>query len=116
MPSSVLLVGNFLSASVGNRGVCEELSERLAVSGWKVLTASSCPTRLGRLADMLATVWRDRAAYRIAHVDVYSGPAFLWAEAVAFTLRRAHKPYVLTLHGGALPAFARQWPGRVRRL
>jgi glycosyltransferase involved in cell wall biosynthesis len=31
-------------------------------------------------------------------------------------LRLAAKPYVLTLHGGDLPGFARRWPGRVRRL
>ena len=49
-------------------------------------------------------------------MDVFSGPAFVWAEVVCATLRLAGKPYVLTLHGGALPAFAQCWPGRVRRL
>jgi glycosyltransferase involved in cell wall biosynthesis len=113
---TVLLVGNFLSASVGNRGVCEELAERLRGAGCVVLTASARPGRAARLADMLATAWRRRREYRVAHVDVYSGPAFSWAEAVAWTLRRAGKPYILTLHGGALPEFAARWPKRVRRL
>ncbi len=45
-----------------------------------------------------------------------AGAAFLWAEAVCFALRRAGKPFVLTLHGGNLPVFARRWPRRVRRL
>ena len=45
-------------------------------------------------------------------IDVYSGAAFFWAEAVAFALRRLGKPYVLTLHGGGLPRFARDWPLR----
>ena len=57
-----------------------------------------------------------RDDYDLAHVDVYSGPAFGWAEAVCFELRRLGKPYVLTLHGGNLPAFARRWPRRVRHL
>src|SRR5262249_3618839 len=54
--------------------------------------------------------------YAAAQVDVYSSAAFLWAEAACWTLRRARKPYVLTLHGGNLPAFARRHPRRVRRL
>ncbi len=68
------------------------------------------------MADMLWTAWRRRREYRVAQVAVYSGPAFVWAEAVCAVLRRLGKPYVLTLHGGNLPDFARRWPGRVRRL
>ncbi len=113
---TVLLVGNFLSAAVGNRGVCEDLAERLRAAGWDVLTTSSRPARIPRLADMLSTVWRRRGEYEAAHVDVYSGLGFRWAEAVAWTLRRAGKPYLLTLHGGALPQFARRHGRRVRRL
>jgi glycosyltransferase involved in cell wall biosynthesis len=113
---TVLLVGNFLSASVGNRGVCEDLADRLRGAGWGVITTSPRRGRVSRLADMLATVCRRRREYDIANVDVYSGPAFFWAEAVAWALRRAAKPYALTLHGGALPEFAARWPGRVRRL
>lgn len=115
-PSSVLLVGNFLSAIVGNRNICEELAERLQSGGWKVITASNKPGRLPRLFDMTSTAWRFRHEYAVAHVDVYSGLAFGWAEAVCWTLRRAGKPYVLTLHGGNLPAFARRWPARVKDL
>jgi len=81
-----------------------------------VLTASSRRPRLARLLDMLATTWRQRRSYEVAQVDVFSGPAFFWAEAVCWTLRRADKPYVLTLHGGNLPAFAGRWPRRVRSL
>jgi L-malate glycosyltransferase len=113
---SVLFIGNFLSSTVGNRAVCEELSDRLAASGWSVLTASSRPGRIARMADMLAAVWCRRGAFDVAHIDVYSGPSFVWAEAAAFGLRRLGKPFVLTLHGGALPEFARRWPGRARRL
>lgn len=116
MKYGVLLVGNFLSASGFNRGVCEDLAERLEQAGWPVITTSRRPARLPRLVDMMATAWRRRREYAVAQVDVYSGRSFLWAEAVCWTLRRADKPYVLTLHGGALPDFARRWPGRVRRL
>jgi glycosyltransferase involved in cell wall biosynthesis len=111
-----LLVGNFLSSSGGSRGVCEDLAERLQAAGLDVISTSDKPARFSRLLDMLTTVWRRRREYDVAQVDVYSGPSFLWAEAVAWSLRRADKPYILTLHGGNLPDFARRWPGRVRRL
>jgi glycosyltransferase involved in cell wall biosynthesis len=113
---AVLLVSYFPSHKPGSQGVSEVLATHLAASGWRVLTTSSNPGRLGRLWDMVDTAWRRRREYALAHVDVFSGPAFFWAEAVCCTLRRARKPYVLTLHGGNLPAFARRWPGRVRRL
>jgi glycosyltransferase involved in cell wall biosynthesis len=116
LASSVLIIGNFLSSSFGTRGVCEDLAPRLATAGWTVLTTSDRPGRIARLRDMVGTAWSLRHAYAVAQVDVYSGPAFMWAEAVCMALRLAHKPYVLTLHGGDLSRFAERWPVRVRRL
>ena len=112
----VLLVGNFLSLTSGTRGACEDLALKLSGAGWQVITASDRPRRLARLIDMVATAWRKRREYEVACVEVYSGKAFFWAEAVCLVLRLAAKPYVLNLHGGALPSFARRWPGRVTRL
>lgn len=114
--NSVLLVGNFLSSTRGARSVCEEFAERLAAGGWSALTTSDKPGRTLRLLDMVTTAWQRRREYRVAQVDVFSGPAFFWAEAVCWTLRRINKPYVLTLRGGSLPAFGRRWPSRVRHL
>jgi len=105
-----------LSSHVGVRTVCEELAERLTESGWRVLTTSTKQDRVARIIDMVKTSWLRRKEYRIAQVDVYSGSAFLWAEAVCTTLQLAHKPYVLTLHGGNLPRFAARWKTRTRRL
>jgi glycosyltransferase involved in cell wall biosynthesis len=65
---------------------------------------------------MLAACIRRGRHADIAHVDVYSGNGFLWAELSCGALRLAGCPYVLTLHGGNLPVFAQRWPGRVRRL
>jgi glycosyltransferase involved in cell wall biosynthesis len=92
------------------------LAERLSSAGWPVLTTSDKSARLSRLADMLTTVWRRRKNYTVAQVDVYSGPSFIWAESVCWLLGRLGKPFILTLHGGNLPAFARRWPSRLRRL
>jgi glycosyltransferase involved in cell wall biosynthesis len=114
--SAALVIGNFLSSSALNECMCEELARRLSSNGWRVVTASNRLAKLDRLADMVATTWRARQRYGVAWVDVFSGSAFVWAEAVCWTLRRAGKPYVLMLRGGALPAFADRWPRRVRAL
>ncbi len=113
----LLWLGNFLSHSGrATRGVCEELTDELEQRGWPVIRTSNRPARLARLADMLGTAWRQRRHYRVAHVDVFSGPAFVWAEAAVWLLRRLGKPTVLTLHGGNLPRFARAHPRRFARL
>jgi len=96
--------------------VCEDLAERLENGGWQVVNASRKRARLLRLADMVLTVLRHRREYSVAQVDVFSGPAFFWAETVCWNLQRLRKPYVLTVHGGNLPAFATRWPRRVKRL
>jgi glycosyltransferase involved in cell wall biosynthesis len=112
----ILLVGNHLSGAGFNPGVCEGLADRLRRRGWQVLTTSHRPGRLARGCDMLGTVWRARHAYDLAHVDVYSGKAFLWAEAVCRLLRLSGKPYVVTLRGGDLARFARQRSRRTAKL
>lgn len=115
-PPRLLLIGNFLSSSLGTRFVSEDLASRLEAGGWNVQTTSTKRPRLRRLLDFVATPWRLRATYDVANVEVYSGLSFLWAEAACAVLRAAGKPYVLTLHGGNLPAFARKWPKRVEML
>lgn len=113
---SVLLVGTFLSDTRGVRSVCEDLALRLSQAGWRVVTTSGKPGRLSRLIDITSTTWLKRHEYEVAQVDLYSGQAFIWAEAACSILRLANKPYVLTLHGGDLPSFAGRWPRRVRAL
>ena len=112
----ILIVGNFLSASGITRGVCEDLAEHLIAQGVEVITTSSQPNRLRRPLDMLMTTWTNRHRYTVAHVEVYSGLAFRWAELVCWLLRLIGKPYILTLHGGNLPEFGQQNPARVRHL
>jgi glycosyltransferase involved in cell wall biosynthesis len=116
MSDRVLLVGNFLSGRVGTRAVVEELAVRLAESGWQVVTTSPQMGRISRMVDMVRTVWGRRSDYDVAQIDVFSGLSFVWAEVVAWLLRRLNKPYMLILRGGNLPPFAARWPGRVRRL
>ncbi len=113
---AILLIGNFLSAQGRARGVSEDLASTLSAAGWPVRWASEKPGRLAKVLDMVGAVWRWRDEYAVAHVEVYSGPAFRWAELTCGLLRRLGKPYLLTLHGGDLPTFAQRHPERVRRL
>jgi glycosyltransferase involved in cell wall biosynthesis len=71
---------------------------------------------MARLFDIVSTVLRRRREYSVAQVDVFSGPAFLSAEAACLALRWVRKPYVLTLHGGNLPRWSHGRERRVRRL
>jgi glycosyltransferase involved in cell wall biosynthesis len=92
------------------------LAERLPPEHWTAFTTSPKHGRAYYLVDMLLTLWRLRHSYAVASVAVFSGPAFTWAEAAAWLLRALGKPYVLQLHGGDLPSFARREPYRVGRL
>ena len=116
MERSVLLVGNFFPASLGSEGVCADLARKLTDADWRVTVTSRHTARFPRVLDMVSTVWRKRSSFSVAQVDVYSGAAFCWAEAVCKALRFIGKPFVLTLHGGNLPTFAEHSPKRVRRL
>lgn len=110
---SALLVGNFGPTS--NR-LGLELADRLRTCGWEVTATSTACAPLRRTAEIAATVLTHRHRYEVAQVDVYSGPAFRWAEMACAMLRRLNKPYVLTLHGGALPRFGGWYPKRVEQL
>ena len=116
MKRRVLIVGSFASSWGATTAVCESLAAHLESKGWRVLTTSHKQPRSERLLDMLGVTWRRRREYDVAIVEVYSGPAFVWAEAVCHLLAILGKPYVLSLHGGRLPDFASRWSRRVGSL
>lgn len=113
---SVLLVGSFPAVETGAFSPCEGLAQALGGAGWNVITTSRRAGRLPRLMDMSYTTFSRRRDYAVAQVDVFSGRAFFWAEAVCGILRELGKPFVLALHGGNLPTFAREAGARVKRL
>lgn len=116
MPGRLLMVGNFASSWGATVGVCEGLAARLESRGWRVITTSHKKPRIERLLDMLGTVLRKRDEYDVAVVDVFGGPAFVWAEAACHLLRLLAKPYILSLRGGNLPDFAARRTRRVSGL
>ncbi len=109
----LLLVGNFFHRHGRDGQYCRYLADQLVGRGYPVLTVSRWRPRLLRLVEMTWVPWWQRRNFDVAQVDVFSGPSFVWAEAATTMLRAAGKPFVLTLHGGALPEFARRHPRRV---
>jgi glycosyltransferase involved in cell wall biosynthesis len=113
---NVLVISVFPSGPKPRKSVCQEFAERLRESGWQVYTASAKKGRAARLLDMLAACWKHRHDFDAAYVEVFSGTAFIWAEIVCRVLSVLGRPYILALHGGNLPVFARRRDARVRRL
>ncbi len=113
---NILLLGSFISGSKGSLSVGESLAQALTTEGIHVALSSRHQSKPVRLLDMLHTTWRLRSQFDLALVELYSGPAFIWAEACCCLLSWLRKPFILTLHGGNLPAFSQQHPKRVRRL
>jgi glycosyltransferase involved in cell wall biosynthesis len=116
MPPRLLFVGAYPPPSVGTPAISQAIAERLQSNGWSVTLTSRQRLRAVRFLEIHRTVLWTRNHYDVAHIDVFSGSAFRWAEGAAAILRRIGKPYVLTLHGGNLPTFAAAHSERVERL
>lgn len=111
----LLMVSSFLSHKDGSHSVAEDLANRLRSEAEAILCVSSQRSAMLRGLDMAATTFFQRNDYDVAIVGLYSGRAFLWGEAVAWLLEKLSRPFVISLHGGALPEFARLHPNRVAK-
>lgn len=109
----VLIVGYLISHVPGRRSSSEDLADYLSRVGWQVSEASPLKNRLLRTVHMViaACLLRGRA---VAQLSVYSGRPFVWAYLVSIGLRLTKRPYVVSLHGGNLPAFARRFPALMK--
>lgn len=114
--AALLFIGNFLPVPRYNKNIWHFLAEKLAETGWTVITTSSKERKLPRLLDMLLTTWKTRHSYEVAHIDVFSGKAFVYAFFTTQLLSILQKTIVLTLHGGRLPDFSRSYPRLFRRV
>jgi hypothetical protein len=110
----IIFIGNFLHETMKTIGPSAEIADKLAKMGWKVITTANKQNKIKRPFKKVLEAYCYRSSYDIAHVDVYSGPAFFWAEAAVWTLTLLGKPYVLTLQGGNLSAFARHSVRQIR--
>lgn len=111
----VLIISNFLSPRYGSRPVQQDIRERLERMEYETTAASPFRSGLIRGAHMVSAVLLRQRRYDVAIVDVYSGRAFRWAEAVSLALTALRRPFVFILHGGNLPRLATRQPERVAR-
>lgn len=109
----VFLAGNFLSSVAGSRSPLEDLADKLRSAGVDPVCASHFRPGWLRALHMLSTAFIQRSRYRVSVVDLYSGRAFLWGEAMTIALQQMGCPFVLMLHGGGLPRFAEKRARRV---
>ncbi len=116
MKARLLLIGNFLSRHRGTTSTSEVLSELLKAKNWTVITSSSNPNRIIKAIDMCWTIWQERNNYDIAHVDVFSGYGFIWAELAGSLLKILGKPFILTFRALSILDYIDRWPKRIRLL
>jgi glycosyltransferase involved in cell wall biosynthesis len=109
------MISNFLPAKYGTRAVQQDLRDKLGHLGYATIAVSPFRGGAARGMHMVSSVFLRRRDYDVAIVDVYSGRAFIWAEAVSLALAAVRKPFVMVLHGGNLPRLASRQPTRVAR-
>lgn len=107
---TLLFIGNFLPSPKHNKNVWHFLVEHLQKAGWSVITTSNQERQLPRLVDMLSAIWRKRDRYQAAHIDIFSGKAFIYAWLTTWLLKLVNKRIAVTLHGGGLPEFSKKHP------
>lgn len=92
------------------------LSGLLKAAGYRTILVSQSLNRYRRLAEISATLFRQRDDIDIALIEVYSGKAFVVADVASAISRLMGHKIVFTLHGGNLPAFIQRFPKWTRRV
>jgi len=112
----VLYVGSHLPKKKNYISAGEIISTHLSERGWQIILTSRKEKKFFRLLDMLWVILSKRNAYKIAIVDVFSGPSFYWAFSCGQLLKIINKPFILVLRGGNLPGFSQSHPNFVSKL
>ena len=112
----ILIVGNMPSTGSDYISVSAELADRLEQRRVSRPANLRWEGWLPRLLDHFYTIVRHCATTTWPMWTFSAGGAFALTEAACYPMKCLGKRYMLTLHGGNLPDFARQWPNRVRRL
>lgn len=100
---NVLYIGNNLEGSNHNPSYISVLGPLLEQEGYSLRYASSKTHKIGRLLDMLYTVFVCRNTTAYVLIDTYSTLNFYYAYAVSVLCSVFKLKYVPLLHGGNLP-------------
>ena len=112
----VLLAGELIAAGSSRPSLFERLAARLRRLGDSVVTTSSRPGRVWRVADMLVTAWSARSHVDVSVVEVKGSAGLRRAEFLTRMLSGANVPVVHLLRGADLADTAVEEPERLRRL
>ena len=111
------IVGSLLGKNRGHVTTQGQIiAERFTADGFDVITVSSRVNSVLRLLDVVWTILRNHKNIEICIVEIYSGRAFILADAATSLAKLLGIPAILVLHGGSLPDFTRQnlrWVKRV---
>ena len=103
----ILMIGSHLIN--GNQNAWQDLAQKLIKSGYLITTTSPKTDKLSKWVDMTLTLLKRRKEWELIQIDVFSGPAFLWALTSGAFAHWMTIPLVLTLHGGGLPEFSKKY-------
>ena len=113
----VCIIGPLIGANPGQVTTQGEvLARALSREGYDVTSASSSPSRYLRLADIAATLVRERRGYDVVLLQTYGGPSFVVEDLASRIARRLGKRIVMHLRGGAMPDFFARHPRWARRV
>jgi glycosyltransferase involved in cell wall biosynthesis len=90
------------------------LADRLAGTGYPVITSSSCRNKISRLVDILKTLFVNRHQIDIQVLQVYSGLSFITTDLASLLGKKLGHKLIFHIHGGAFPEFVTRYPRWVR--
>jgi glycosyltransferase involved in cell wall biosynthesis len=94
----------------------EIISDLLAHDGYQLTSASSAKNRYARLADIVATIMKNRHKIDILVINVYGGRSFVVEDVASQLGSRYGFGIIMMLHGGAMPNFMARFPGWTKRV
>jgi len=112
----ILYVGNKLEKHGFSVTSIETLGVKIAEEGFEIKYTSDKLNQLGRLFDMLSTLFRYRKSVEIVIIDTYSQKAFAYAFLVGVFCQFLNKKYIPILRGGKLPNTLDKHPNLSKRL
>lgn len=112
---NILFIGSFLSKTRGTKGISEIIAENLAKEQFYDIKLSSRAEN--KIARMFLIIW-DILSFKgsLIHIDVFSGKGFNIALVASKLINTKRKAIILTLHGGRLIEYSKQYPEKINQL
>jgi len=110
------LVGHLVAAHGGVTTTTEVMAGLLRADGYDVLTTSSGRGATARLVDTVWSLLRWKGRVDVILVSTYSGRSFVLADLTTTVARSRRLPFIVVLHGGALPEQFSKHPRWARRV